>query len=87
VLPKSGDQDTVHKSFVRRLALDATDPISNQPISTYATKTAVDDTGGLVRAVLTLGQKAPTGYLIQAVEANALPHWDGSCVNQSLPGC
>ena len=84
ILPKAGEQHAVHQSIAQRLAPDATDPIANSPVSQYVAKTAVDDTGDLVRAVVTLQAKAPAGYLIQGLERNAVGYWDGSCTTADL---
>lgn len=84
VLPKSGKQQAVHQSFAQRLAPGATDPLTNTPVSQYVAKTAVDDTGDLVRAVLTLNPKTPAGHLIQGLERNAVSYWDGSCTTADL---
>lgn len=84
VLPKPGRHDTVHESMAQRLATKSTDPATNSPISTYAAKTVVDDAGDLVRAVVTLQAKAPTGYLIQALIRNAVAYWDGSCTDTAI---
>lgn len=84
VLPTPGRHDTVHESMAQRLATKGTDPATNSPISTYAAKTVVDDTGDLVRAVVTLNAKTPTGYLIQALVRNAVAYWDGSCTDTSI---
>ncbi|HEY1485555.1 MAG TPA: hypothetical protein VGF84_05595 [Micromonosporaceae bacterium] len=87
ILPKPGDQDSVHQSLTQRLAPHATDPISHQPLSTYVSKTAVDNVGGLVRAVLTLKSTAPAGYLIEGVERNLASYWDGSCASVPSGQC
>jgi hypothetical protein len=84
VLPKPGAQPAVHDSLAQRLDPKSTDPATNSPISTYAAKTAVDDSGDLVRAVVTLHAKAPAGYLIQALLRNAVAYWDGSCTTADL---
>ena len=84
VVPKAGRHGPVHDAMEQRLALTGTDPATNSPISTYATKTVVDDPGDLIRAVVTLNAKAPTGYLIQALIRNSVAYWDGSCTDTAI---
>ena len=84
VLPSSGHQGAVHKSLQQRLAPTATDPIAHSPVSQYVAKTAVDDTGDLVRAVLTDAAKSPPGYLIVGLSQNLAAYWDGSCSGEAL---
>jgi hypothetical protein len=84
VLPKAGQLRAVHDSLAQHLAPRATDPISDQPISNYVSKTAVRDIGGLVRALLTLNPRTTVGYLITGLYQNAIPYWDGSCASTDL---
>jgi hypothetical protein len=89
VLPSAGNQHNVHQSVAQRLATTATDPIGGSPVSQYVTKTAIDDTGDLVRAVLTDRVQAMPGYLIAGLSQNLAGYWDGSCTATDLAhrGC
>jgi hypothetical protein len=86
ILPSSGNQDSVHTSLEQRLAPTATDPIAHSPVSQYVAKTAVDDTGDLVRAVLSDAAKTTPGYLIVGLSQNLAAYWDGSCTSADVAG-
>ncbi len=86
-VPAAGRGAAVKQAFTTRLAPKAVDPSANVPVGDRIAATTVDTDGKLVRAVLTVKQDAPVGYLYAGMLRDTYRYWDGHCEAADLRTC
>lgn len=82
--PRAGATGTVLSAVRKRVAPDAADPTTKEPMSTYAAHTSVTSSGPFVAVDLTMKADRPPGFVIQLLQNRTLRFWDGSCTPRQL---
>lgn len=75
VLPRSGRTGALTTALKRNFAPSATDAVTRIRMSQLLAKTVVDRSGPAVRATLTLRSSTAPGFVLAAVDHNAVATW------------
>lgn len=76
-VPADGKQSAVEDALRERLSPEATDLVTNAPMSEYLSGTVVTTSHDCVQATVTLNDGDPVGVLLRGLQVRSLDYWLG----------